>query len=158
LESIEISVIPCNNAYDYLTLFPNNLMETIEGMITFTYHDDLEKASEFYRDTIGLQSVMDRPWVKIYRAGADSHIGLVDSRRGYLRPSKDKPVMLSITVKDVDAWHRRLTEKGAQTNHPPEEAEDIHMRGFLTWDPSGYVIELLEFLTKPYGEQRNTDP
>ncbi|MFH2111260.1 MAG: VOC family protein [Candidatus Bathyarchaeota archaeon] len=127
-------------------------MKGIEGMITFTYHDNIEKASEFYRDVLGLQPVMNRDWVKIYKAGADSHIGLVDSEHGYLKPSKDKPVMLSIMVQDIDAWHRRLTEKGVKTNHPPKEADGIHMRGFLTWDPSGYVIELLEFLTKPYGE------
>jgi len=96
--------------------------------------------------------IMDRDWVKIYRVGSGGHIGLVDGKRGYLRPSKDKPVMLSIMVQDINAWHRKLTEKGVKTNHPPREADGIHMRGFLTWDPSGYVIELLEFLTKPYGE------
>ena len=127
-------------------------MQTIDGMITFTYHDDLEKASEFYREALGLKLVMNRDWVKIYKAGADSHIGLVDSKHGYLKPSKDKPVMLSIMVQNIDAWHRRLTEKGVKTNHPPKEGQGIHMRGFLTWDPSGYVIELLEFLTNPYGE------
>lgn len=84
-------------------------MKTIEGMITFTYHDDLEKASTFYHDVLGLHPVMDQDWVKIYKAGADSHIGLVDSKHGYLKPSQDKPVMLSIIVQDIDAWHRRLT-------------------------------------------------
>jgi predicted enzyme related to lactoylglutathione lyase len=127
-------------------------MKSIEGMITFTYHDDLTKASNFYHDVLGLHPVMDRDWVKIYKAGADSHIGLVDSKHGYLKPSQDKSVMLSIMVSDIDVWHRRLTEKGVKTNHPPKEADGIHMTGFLTWDPSGYVIELLEFLTKPYGE------
>jgi predicted enzyme related to lactoylglutathione lyase len=127
-------------------------MHGIEGMITFTYHEDLEEASRFYGETLGLERVMDREWVKIYRVGAGGHIGLVEGERGYLRPSKDKPVMLSIMVSDVDAWYRRLTERGVKVNHPPERSGDIHMSGFLTWDPSGYVVELLEFLTKPYGE------
>jgi len=127
-------------------------MYGIEGMITFTYHEDLEEASRFYGEALGLERVMDRDWVKIYRVGSGGHIGLVDSKRGYLQPSKDKPVMLSIMVSDVDAWYRRLTERGVKVNSPPKQSGDIHMSGFLTWDPSGYVVELLEFLTKPYGE------
>jgi len=127
-------------------------MKGIEGMITFTYHDDVEAADSFYGETLGLKRVMDRDWVKIFKLGADSHVGLVDSERGYLKPSKDKPVMLTIIVEDAEAWHRSLTEKGVKTNHPPRESDEIHMKGFLTRDPSGYVIEILEFLTKPYGE------
>jgi predicted enzyme related to lactoylglutathione lyase len=127
-------------------------MYDIEGMITFTYHEGLEEASRFYGEALGLERVMDRDWVKIYRVGSGGHIGLVDGKRGYLRPSKDKPVMLSIMVSDVEAWYRRLSEMGVKVNHPPKQSDDIHMSGFLTWDPSGYVVELLEFLTKPYGE------
>jgi predicted enzyme related to lactoylglutathione lyase len=127
-------------------------MKGIEGMITFTYHEDLEAADRFYGDALELRRVMDRDWVKIFKLGADSHVGLVDSEKGYLKPSEDKPVMLTIMVDDAEAWHRMLTEKGVEINHPPKESDEIHMKGFLTWDPSGYVIEILEFLTKPYGE------
>jgi predicted enzyme related to lactoylglutathione lyase len=127
-------------------------MNKIEGMITFTYHDDVEAAFRFYRDVLDLKPVMDRDWVKILRVGEDSHIGLVDSVKGYLKPMEDKPVMLSIMVDDAEKWYNRLSEKGVKTNHPPKTSEEIHMKGFLTWDPSGYVVEILEFITKPYGE------
>ncbi len=127
-------------------------MKGIEGMITFTYHEDIEAADRFYGETLELERVMDRDWVKIFKLGADSHLGLVDSERGYLKPSEEKPVMLTIMVDDAEEWHRELTERGVKTNHPPRESDEIHMKGFLTWDPSGYVIEILEFLTKPYGE------
>ncbi|MCW4048962.1 MAG: VOC family protein [Candidatus Bathyarchaeota archaeon] len=127
-------------------------MKGIEGMITFTYHDDIEKANKFYRDTMGFKQVMDRDWVKIFKVGADSHVGLVDSEKGFLKPQKEKPVMLSFMVDDIDAWYSKLTEQGVKTNHPPQVGDDIHMSGFLLWDPSGYVIEILQFLTKPYGE------
>ena len=127
-------------------------MSKTEGMITFTYHDDIEAALRFYRDVLDLTPVMDHDWVKILKVGKDSHIGLVNSEKGYLKPMKDKPVMLTIMVDDVERWYRKLSERGVKTNHPPKISEDIHMSGFLTWDPSGYVIEILEFLTKPYGE------
>jgi predicted enzyme related to lactoylglutathione lyase len=127
-------------------------MSKIEGMITFTYHEDVETAFRFYRDVLELTPVMDRDWVKILKVGNDCHIGLVNSEKGYLKPMEDKPVMLTIMVEDAERWYQKLSERGAKTNHPPKTSEDIHMRGFLTWDPSGYVIEMLEFLTKPYGE------
>lgn len=127
-------------------------MSGLEGLITFTYHDYIEKSAEFYNDVLGLELVMDRNWVKIFKVGKDSHIGLVDSEKGYLKPQEEKSVMLSIMVQDIQKWYEKLEEKGAKTNHPPQKSADIDMMGFLTWDPSGYVIEILEFLTKPYGE------
>ncbi len=127
-------------------------MKDIEGMITFTYYKDIEKAAEFYRETLGLQEVMNHDWVKIYKVGTDSHIGIVNAEKGYLKPQNEKPVMLTIIVEDVDKWHKTLSEKGVQTNHPPEKSKDMDMKGFLTWDPEGYVIEFLTFDTKPYGE------
>jgi hypothetical protein len=60
--------------------------------------------------------------------------------------------MLSVIVKDVESWHKMLKEKKVETNNPPKKGGDIDMRGFLTWDPEGYVIEFLTFDTKPYGE------
>lgn len=127
-------------------------MNGVEGFITFTYHEDLERAADFYRDVLELDMVMDRSWVKIFKLGKDSHIGLVDSKRGFLKPSEEKPVMLSIFVEDVEKWYRKLTEKGVKTKQPPSEEEEIHMKGFLIWDPSCYVVEIFQFLTKPYGE------
>ena len=141
-----------NNVFTHQNALPTMTMNGIEGMITFTYHEDIEAADRFYGDTLELQRVMDRGWVKIFKLGSDSHIGLVDSKRGYLKPTHDKPVMLTIIVRDADEWHRNLTAKGVKTNHPPQESDEIHMKGFLIWDPSGYVIEILQFLTEPYGE------
>jgi len=127
-------------------------MKDIQGMITFTYYNDIEKAAEFYGEKLGFEKVMNREWVKIFKVGQDSHIGLVDSEKGYLKPQKDKPVMLSVFVENVEEWYKILTEKKIKTNHPPRKSEDIDMRGFLTWDPEGYAVEFLTFDTKPYGE------
>jgi catechol 2,3-dioxygenase-like lactoylglutathione lyase family enzyme len=127
-------------------------MEGIEGMITFTYYNDLEQATEFYRETLGFKEVMNKEWVKIFKVGKDSHIGLVNAEKGYLKPQVEKTVMLSIIVEDIESWYNFLVEKKVKTNNPPQKSKDIDMSGFLTWDPEGYVIEFLTFYTKPYGE------
>lgn len=127
-------------------------MKGIEGLITFCYYNDIEKAAEFYRDTLEFEEVMSKNWVKIYKLGHDSHIGLVNNKKGHLKPAEEKPVMLSIYVEDVFDVHKTLTEKGVETNHPPQGSGDLDMKGFLVKDPEGYVIEFLTFYTKPYGE------
>jgi len=63
------------------------MMKGIEGMITFCYYNDIEKAAEFYRETLGFEEVMNKNWVKIYKLGKDSHIGLVDANMGHLKPA-----------------------------------------------------------------------
>ena len=123
----------------------------VEGFITFTYYKELEKATRFYQEIMGFELVVNMSWVKIFKIAENAHLGVVDETRGYLKASETKPVMLSVMVSDGEAWYRHLTEKGMKTNHPPQERENPHMRGFLTWDPEGYVIEILEFLTRPYG-------
>jgi catechol 2,3-dioxygenase-like lactoylglutathione lyase family enzyme len=125
--------------------------EGIEGFITFTYYKDLDKASKFYSETMGFEVVVDMSWVKIYKLAEGAHLGLVDEAHGYFKTSRIKPVMLTFMVSDAEAWYQYLTGKGIRTNHKPEERRTPHMKGFLTWDPEGYVIEILEFLTKPYG-------
>ncbi|MBC8463286.1 VOC family protein [Candidatus Bathyarchaeota archaeon] len=128
------------------------MMKGIEGMITFTYYYDIEKAAEFYRETLEFEEVLSKDWVKIYKLGQDSHIGLVDAKMGHLKPASEKPVMLSVYVEDVYAVHKMLDEKGVKTNHPPQSSGDLDMKGFLLEDTEGYVIEFLTFYTKPYGE------
>ncbi len=121
-------------------------------MITFTYYSDIEKAAKFYGETLGFEEVMNKNWVKIYKLGQDSHIGLVDENMGHLKPAEEKPVMLSVIVEDVHQIYKTLEKKGVKTNHPPQSSGDLDMKGFLVTDPEGYVIEFLTFYTKPYGE------
>jgi lactoylglutathione lyase len=122
-----------------------------EGLITFLYYEDVGKAAEFYRETMGFEQVMDREWVKIFKVSGGAHVGLVNAERGWHKPSEEKPVMLSVMVPDADEWHRRLTSMGARTDlEAPKDSGEIKMRAFRTWDPEGYVIEIVEFKT-PYG-------
>ncbi len=123
----------------------------VEGLITFTYYKDLVRAEEFYSGVMGFEKVINLDYAKVFKLADGAHVGRVDAEGGYLKPSKDKPVMLTVMVEDVKAWHKHLTGKGVRTNHPPEKSGSLDMTGFLTWDPEGYVIEILQFNKKPYG-------
>jgi catechol 2,3-dioxygenase-like lactoylglutathione lyase family enzyme len=122
----------------------------ITGSITFFYYDDLKRAADFYQNTLGFQLVNDVDFAKVYHAGAGTHVGLVDGHRGSMKPTKDKPVMLSLFVDDVDKWHKHLLSKGLKLD-PPVEPIYNKMRVLIFKDPEGYTLELLQWLT-PYGK------
>ena len=123
-----------------------------EGFIAFGYYNDLEKASQFYRDKMGFKLVIDLDFAKVYQAYESVHIGLVDGKRGYLRVSQEKPVMLTFFVRDIESWHRDLLEKGVPIEQEPKEASYLKMKTMLFRDPEGYLIELLQWLSFPYGQ------
>jgi len=125
--------------------------KSIDGMITFTYYDNLEKAEKFYGETMGFELVIDVDFAKVYKVTDNAHIGIVDGKRGSIKPTEDKPVMLTVVVNDIDAWYQYLKERDVDIFQPPETSSYLDMKTLLMKDPEGYVVEILEFLTKPYG-------
>ena len=124
----------------------------IDGTITFFYYDDLARATEFYEDVMGFEKVIDIPLAKVFRVHGDSHVGLVDGHTGYLKFKEDKPVMLSWLSDDIEGWHVHLKEKGVDIEQPPERQSYLEMRTMLFRDPEGYLLEVMQWLKKPYGQ------
>ncbi len=120
-------------------------MPSIDGLITFLYFNDLEKAELFYREVLGLKLTIDQGFAKIFRLHNGSHLGLVDGKKGSLKPSNDKPVMVTLLVPNVDAWYHHLTLQGVQTRSPPKDDPQTKTRYFMFQDPEGYVIEIQRF-------------
>lgn len=117
----------------------------IEGLITFLYYNDLERATKFYEEILGLELVIDQGWAKILKVSENAHIGLVDGKRGYHRPSPTKPVMVTLVVPDVDSWYIYLKEKNVKTLTEPKDNKELNIRTFLLEDPEGYIIEIEHF-------------
>jgi predicted enzyme related to lactoylglutathione lyase len=124
----------------------------IDGTITFFYYKNLDAAATFYEEVMGFESVVDVDFAKVYRVYEGVHIGLVDGKRGYVKATDDKPIMLSYFSDDIDWWHRHLQGKGVRIEQPPQEASYLKMKTMLFRDPEGYLLEILQWLTKPYGK------
>jgi lactoylglutathione lyase len=118
---------------------------SIDGLITFLYFNDLEKADRFYQEVLGLELTIDQGFAKIFRLQGGSYIGLVDGKKGSLKPSNDKPVMVTLLVPDVDAWYQHLTKHGVQTRSPPKDDPQTKTRYFMFQDPEGYILEIQRF-------------
>jgi len=120
-------------------------MPKIDGLVTFLYYDDLPSATRFYTEVMGLDVIIDQGWAKILKLTETANVGLVDGRRGSLRPSRDKPVMVTILVPDVDAWYAHFKKLGVQTISEPHDEVGMNLRQFVLKDPEGYVIEIQHF-------------
>jgi len=120
-------------------------MLKIDGLITFLYYEDLEKATKFYKDVMGLTVVIDQGFAKIFKLSENAHIGLVDGKKGSIRPSKDKPVMVTVVVPEVDTWYKHFKKLGVTTISEPHDENDLKLRQFMLKDPEGYIIEIQHF-------------
>ena len=118
----------------------------VRSQITFLYYRDFDRAVRFYQDVMGFELVVDQGWSKIFRVAGEAFMGVVDERRGFHKASPAKPVMLTLSVDDTDAWYRYLKAQGAQTLSEPHDVAELNLRLFLLQDPEGYVIEIQKFL------------
>ena len=123
----------------------------IYGTITFFYYKDLNKAVTFYEKVLGFEKVIDIELAKVFKVHDGSHIGLVDGNIGYLKYNEYKPVMLSWFSDDINNWYNKLLEQGVEIEQLPEKKDYLKMKTMLFRDPEGYLLEVLQWLKKPYG-------
>ena len=124
----------------------------IDGTIIFFYYKDLAKASEFYENKLCFEKVVDIDLAKVFRVHDNVHVGLVDGNIGYLKYDESKPVMLSWFSDDIDWWYKHLKEKGVKIEQAPERQSYLEMKTMLFRDSEGYLLEILQWLKKPYGK------
>lgn len=118
---------------------------SVNGIITFFYYKNLDKAVEFYRDIMGFELTVDQKWSKIFKVAENAYMGCVDGSIGYHKPSPAKPVMLTVVVDDPDAWYSHFQKHGVKTLNEPHDDKKLNLRIFLLEDPEGYVIEIQKF-------------
>jgi lactoylglutathione lyase len=118
----------------------------VQSQITFLYYRDLQPASAFYQDVMGLELVEDQEWAKIYRVGGNAFLGIVDEKKGFLKAQETNAVLITLLVNDVPGWYDYLKRKGAKILTEVQEKKDIQVRCFFLEDPDGYVLEIQQFL------------
>lgn len=114
----------------------------ISDSVVFTYTDDLAASSEFFRDVLELEFVVDQGACHIFRLSPTSYIGVCALKD---RPRSPVGVTITIVTPDVDSWHRFLTDKGLVYAQPPTLSERFNVYSSLFVDPNGYRIEIQNF-------------
>ena len=131
---------------------PPQAAPALQGQITFLYYHDLPAAAAFYERLLG-RSPEDTPdWVRLFPLTGGARLGLVNATGGALRPSDEKPVMVTLVVDgqaELDRWYERVQSLGIAIGREPRTmtlTERRSIRSFMFRDPEGYTIECLTFL------------
>lgn len=88
-------------------------------LITFLPYSNLEAATRFYKEIMGLSLAIDQSFAKIFRVGEAAYLDLIDAKRSVVKMSENKSVALTILVSDVDEWFQHLTNLGIRTVSEP---------------------------------------
>ncbi len=122
----------------------------------FLYYKDLERATTFYQQTLGMELVADYQMARIFRMTTDSYLILVDAAKGMHTADEPKSVALALLTNQLEAWHAYLASRGLSPKSPftvrPGRAHD----GFVIADPEGYLLEFERF--NPHPENENFVP
>lgn len=129
-------------------------MPTLTGIIeTALYVDDMERASKFYEDILGLRriggeadrlhaySVADRSVLLLFKRGAtaepiETPIGVIPAHDG----SGQNHFALAIPAAELPAWEKHLAVHSIAIEsrvHWPRGGTSIYFR-----DPDGHLVEL----------------
>ena len=116
--------------------------------ISWVYTHDLDSTVEFYAEALGLECIRDEGDARIFATATSAAIGVCGAFADPAfvnRVVEPKGGMISIVTDDVDAWYRRLVEKGITVAGPPHRLEQFGIYTFFVSDPNGYVIEFQQF-------------
>ena len=118
----------------------------ITSQITFLYFKEMEPAHKFFAETLGLETVEEQSFARIYRVSDRAFIGAVCGERGFHRPQEKNALLVTLLVNDMDAWYSKITATGLKIVRPLMEHTDINIRCFFFEGPGGYSFEIQEFL------------
>lgn len=120
---------------------PQSLRLAEIGQIALTVHD-LDRATRFYRDTLGMENLFEVPGMSFFRCG--------DVRLLLGLPEGDAEVTAShviyYRVDDIKAAHRTLVEAGVEFVHDPrpvhrDDGQELWLAFFR--DPDGHTLALM---------------
>ena len=128
---------------------PMSSIPTLSSQTTMFYYKDLSAADRFYGESLGLEKTLDWDWVKFYKTGPASTVGLVTEGDGAWHQVQEKnAVMLSLVTEEVDAWYARISGK-SDVKVLKELGDGGPIRSFLLEDPGGYTVEFFQWLERP---------
>lgn len=142
----------------------------------FLYYEDLERATEFYSKTLGMEVVADYEMARIIRMATDSYLILVDASKGMHTADEPKTVALALLTDQLDEWYDYLKTQDVEIKYDYKPKDGSPHDGFVVLDPEGYLLEFERFnehaenkdfmqildldrtITKPSGQKTSVPP
>ncbi len=118
----------------------------------FFYYDDVEAATTFYTQTLGLRLAADYGFAKIVQVASTSYLILVDADEGMHSTDEPKTVALALITDQLDEWYAYLVDQGVEMRGGFNPTEGRPHDGFVAHDPEGYYLEFERFNAHPENE------
>ena len=119
---------------------------TLDEQITMLYYEDLDAATRFYGEILKLEKTFDLEWIRFYKTGPASSVGIVREGEGAWHEAQPRnAVMLSLVTPDVDAWYEQVRDKEGIVILK-DLGDGGGIRSFLLEDPGGYTVEFFQWL------------
>ena len=115
----------------------------------FYYYEDVEAAWTFYRDTLGLETVVDYGFAKILRLSESSYLCVVDADEGMHSADEPKIVTLHLVTDELNRWHDYFLEQGRPIEYDGASSEDMPFNSFVILDPEGYRLRFARYNPHP---------
>jgi catechol 2,3-dioxygenase-like lactoylglutathione lyase family enzyme len=119
----------------------------------FLYYDDLERATAFYTETLGIRLVADYGFAKILHVAPTSYLVLVDAAEGMHSTDEPKSVAMALITDQLDEWYSYLEARDVEWKYGYDPVEGRAHHGFVILDPEGYYLEFERFNEHPENEQ-----
>ena len=123
----------------------------------FFYYEDVEAATTFYRETLGLRVAADYGFAKIMQVAPKSFITLVDHTKGMHSSDEPKTTAIALVTDQLDEWWDYLGTQDIEmrSDDYTPRAGSAH-DGFVAVDPEGYLLEFERF--NPHEENERFIP
>ena len=120
---------------------------SFDQQVTFLYVQDLARSERFYRDTLGLEMVLNQGSARIFRIGSgNAFLGICLSSAVQQAPSPDRAplgVIVTFVTDDVDGAYATLCAAGVAFEKEPAVNTAYNIYNCFFRDPDGYVFEVL---------------
>ena len=125
----------------------------VQASNVFLYYKDLDRATDFYQNTLGLELVSDYQMATIFRLSEGSFLILVDAEKGMHTAEEPKTVALALLTNQLADWWTYLQEKKVPIKYDYKPKTGNAHDGFVAIDPEGYLLEFETFKQHPENER-----
>ena len=119
----------------------------------FFYYDNLEEATRFYTEILGLEAVTDYEFAKILRVADTSFVTLVSGESGMHSTEEPKAVAIALVTDELEAWYEYLVAQEVSMRGELKVNEGRPHDGFVAYDPEGYYLEFERFNPHPENDE-----
>lgn len=124
----------------------------LQGSNLYFYYKDVEKATDFYTETLGMELVADYGETKIIRLAKNSFLTLTGFASSLHDVNDPKTVAIALLTTQLAEWNAYLKQKSVPFKYEYKPREGGPHDGFVISDPEGYLLEFETFKQHPENE------